>query len=538
MTAAAMVRLGLLSLLLVGEVLCLTLAFDANVISRSDLGNYLLSYSRLAPQWAAVLVGAVLIQRQIRVHPAWTAWQSAVSHHERWPTALLAHGLAFAALWALSRQIFVERAEVSTWAMGAWWTFVAITGLTWLAAISPLSAWSQAVREQRWILIAAAAAGITAITLGWAAQLLWQPLSFLTFQSTGWLLAPWFNDIEMDAGARLIRSPRFEVTIAPVCSGYEGMGLAFVFLALFIWSFRDQLRFPQALAIIPCGVAIIWLLNSVRIATLFVIGDRISPALAEGGFHSQAGWLAFLLVTLGSAGLALKMPWLARSAADSSATATAHEVSNNRSPSVAYLLPFFALMLSSMVLAVVTVDVERAYAVKVVVVAAALWGCRSAYAVPKQIPVWPAAICGVIVFLLWFIMEQPDAEAGHRLAQFVQGLSPGERRLWLLTRVIGTVVTVPIAEELAFRGYLMRRIIDRDFERVPWADCGWLSLGVSSLLFGLMHDRFLPGVLAGFAYGWLARRTAGVTAPILAHGLTNGLIAGAVLAGDAWWLWT
>ena len=38
--------------------------------------------------------------------------------------------------------------------------------------------------------------------------------------------------------------------------------------------------------------------------------------------------------------------------------------------------------------------------------------------------------------------------------------------LWLAARVLGSSIIVPIAEELAFRGYLLRRLIDSDFTLV------------------------------------------------------------------------
>ena len=37
---------------------------------------------------------------------------------------------------------------------------------------------------------------------------------------------------------------------------------------------------------------------------------------------------------------------------------------------------------------------------------------------------------------------------------------------WVAMRVFGSVLVVPVVEELAFRGYLLRRLIDADFEAV------------------------------------------------------------------------
>ena len=51
----------------------------------------------------------------------------------------------------------------------------------------------------------------------------------------------------------------FSVTIAPGCSGCEGIGLLWTFLALYFWRRRADLRFPQAFLMIPVGTAVIWL---------------------------------------------------------------------------------------------------------------------------------------------------------------------------------------------------------------------------------------------------------------------------------------
>ena len=67
-------------------------------------------------------------------------------------------------------------------------------------------------------------------------------------------------------------------------------------------------------------------------------------------------------------------------------------------------------------------------------------------------------------------------------------------------RIVGSVVAVPLAEELAFRGYLTRRLIAADFQDVPLGRLTWLSFLVSSALFGALHGRWLAGILAGMIY--------------------------------------
>jgi CAAX prenyl protease-like protein len=66
--------------------------------------------------------------------------------------------------------------------------------------------------------------------------------------------------------------------------------------------------------------------------------------------------------------------------------------------------------------------------------------------------------------------------------------------LWLTARVVGSVVIVPIAEELAFRGYLLRRVIDADFTSISPKQFTLASFLISSIAFGALHGRWLAGM--------------------------------------------
>ena len=57
---------------------------------------------------------------------------------------------------------------------------------------------------------------------------------------------------------------------------------------------------------------------------------------------------------------------------------------------------------------------------------------------------------------------------------------------------------------------------------------------VSSLLVGALHGRWLAGTVAGMCYGWALYRRGRVEDAILAHALTNTLLAAAVLILGHW----
>jgi CAAX prenyl protease-like protein len=175
---------------------------------------------------------------------------------------------------------------------------------------------------------------------------------------------------------------------------------------------------------------------------------------------------------------------------------------------------------------------------RVVLAGAALWYFRMPWMTLRWGWSWTAVGLGVAVFGLWLALEPaPPPDAGAAFTEALTGAGPWAATGWLIFRVLGTVVTVPLAEELAFRGFATRRLIAADFEAVPPGRFTWLSFLVSSVLFGLLHGRWLAGTLAGMAYALAMYRRGRLSDAVLAHALTNALLAAYVLATGSWWLW-
>jgi len=103
------------------------------------------------------------------------------------------------------------------------------------------------------------AGALVACTLGILAQKLWVPLSHWTLSVVAMMLHPFVSVLLVDPSTMTIGTPGFQVVIAPECSGYEGMGLMLAFSSAWLWFFRRQWRFPQALLLLPAGVALIWI---------------------------------------------------------------------------------------------------------------------------------------------------------------------------------------------------------------------------------------------------------------------------------------
>jgi len=329
-------------------------------------------------------------------------------------------------------------------------------------------------------------------------------------------------------------SPDFQVWISAQCSGYEGLGLMLVFITASLWFHRAEWRFPRALALIPIGLAGIWLLNCVRVAGLILIGIAGAPDIALGGFHSQAGWVTFNVVALGTCLAARRVPWLLKHGARASLSGP-----GTSNPTVPYLLPFLALLAGSMMAQLASAGFEWLYVMRVVLSAAVL-----CYFVPRYRTFdwridWRAIAIGAGVFVIWVGLEalvgtaaQADMPTALREAPARWGFA------WIALRVIGSVATVPIAEELAFRGFLLRWFDSEDFQSIRWHAVSWTAIVLSSAAFGLLHgDRWLAATIAGALYAVAYMRRGSIGDAVAAHATTNALIAATVLIAGHWQLW-
>jgi exosortase E/protease (VPEID-CTERM system) len=322
----------------------------------------------------------------------------------------------------------------------------------------------------------------------------------------------------------------FHVRVAPVCSGYEGIGLILVFLAACLVAMRKSLRFPLAFLLLPIGVLAAWSANVLRITALIVVGSRWSPELAFGGFHSKAGWILFCCVALGLAALAQRTPFSTHDGA--------REEGETWNPSAAYMMPFLAIGSAALVTELVSAGTQALYPVRVAAALIPLWIWRRGYGPIRVSLSWAPVLLGVIAFVVCDVLQEPDAgNRGEELRLEVAALGAA-RVPWMVCRVLGSVLVIPIVEELAFRGFLLRRLIGPDFTEVSLRPFDVRAFLLSSIAFGAIHQSFWAGMIAGMLYA-LAQHVRGRTSDaILAHAVTNALLTGGALLGGRWAFWT
>jgi exosortase E/protease (VPEID-CTERM system) len=525
--------LAALAAVFLAELLTLTLLFDsANAagLRRGLLGGLVYNSGAIANLVVTTAAGVLVFggRRLAREVLDSRAGRSGIS-----APALLIHFAVFAAFAMLCRTIFGAGEgpqQPDTFWILTWAGLGLSSALLLVAVAVPVRCWVAIARRVPDALAFGLAIGVGSTVIGWQAARLWKGLGAATLSASAWVLSFLHADFVCRPEEYVIGTPSFQVTVAAGCSGYEGMGLILIFLGVYLWARRSVLQFPQVLVLLPLGVALAWILNVLRIVALVEIGTRVSDRIAMGGFHSQAGWLAFIATALGLVAISRR--------SFSRVEGKAVRVAEERAV-VPYLAPLAALVGGTMLSAAFTVGFDALYPLRVAAVLAVLWLCRRGYAERLWAWSWWAFGAGVAVFLLWMALEpRPSGgEGGRALADGLSRLPAAAAGLWLAARVMGSVVLVPVAEELAFRGYLLRRLVAADFLAVDPRRVTWVAVLVSSCLFGVLHSRWLAGAFAGLVYAMVYLRRGRLGDAVLAHAVTNAMIAAAVLATGSWSLW-
>jgi exosortase E/protease (VPEID-CTERM system) len=522
-------RWAALVALLVVELLALTTRFDTDRLTGNGAWwAVVLGEAHYLPQFALTVAAALLMFGGERLRAAVTAAAAARGPHP-WAGALAAHVGGFVGVAGLALLLLEGGGG------GVAFAGLLVAGLAmvagWCLLLLPPAAWLALARGAGWPLAACALlTGVVGFGAGRVAEPLWGSMADGTLAAARTVLGLVFADVTTDPADRLLGAGGFVVRIAPSCSGYEGLGLVLAFAGLFVALRRDELRFPNALLLLPLGLAAAWAANVLRIAVLIAVGAWGWPEVARGGFHSQAGWLSFIVVALGVVAAGRRSRFFARVAA---APAT--------NPAAPFVVPLLAVVGTAMLTGAFSAGgFDVLYGARVVAAGAAVWGFRRCYAGLGWSASGAAVGIGVVVFAFWLGL---DALAGGPAGESpipagLASLPAPWAAAWLAARVAGAVLVVPLAEELAFRGYLLRRLRSAEFDAVPPTAWSWPAVLASSLVFGLLHpDRWVAGTLAGVCYSAAYARRGRLADAVVAHAVTNALLAAYVLATGTWALW-
>ena len=126
---------------------------------------------------------------------------------------------------------------------------------------------------------------------------------------------------------------------------------------------------------------------------------------------------------------------------------------------------------------------------------------------------WVAILtCGTIIPSVW-ILEQLGLETPSETQQLFEQIMRQPTGYF----VIG--ILVPLAEEMVFRGAILRTLLKIFNQR--WH---WLPIVLSALIFGAVHvnmAQFCHATLLGLLLGWLYYRTDSIVPGLVLHGVNN-----------------
>jgi CAAX prenyl protease-like protein len=158
---------------------------------------------------------------------------------------------------------------------------------------------------------------------------------------------------------------------------------------------------------------------------------------------------------------------------------------------------------------------------------------------PRQVGI--GIVVGLLVFVLW-ISPQSFLGFPARIIGFDPDVFASQPALYWVTvllRFVRLVVVVPLVEEIFWRGFLLRYLIDEKFDQVPFGTFRWLSFCVVTAAFALSHSTpdWPAAALTGALYNWAAYRTKSLTTCVITHGLTNALLGVWIMSTKQWGFW-
>jgi uncharacterized protein len=182
------------------------------------------------------------------------------------------------------------------------------------------------------------------------------------------------------------------------------------------------------------------------------------------------------------------------------------------------------------------------YPAQTILCAALLISFRREYDFDRLRQAGFAALIAVVVFIFWIspqaIFGFPPRTVGFNPLLLFNHQSP---LYWLelILRFARLVIIVPFVEEIFWRGFLLRFLIDENFERVPVGTFSWFSFSIVTLGFALSHSPpdWPAAALTGALYNGVAYRTKSLSSCILTHAVTNLLLGLWIMNTKQWGFW-
>ncbi len=155
--------------------------------------------------------------------------------------------------------------------------------------------------------------------------------------------------------------------------------------------------------------------------------------------------------------------------------------------------------------------------------------------------VWGIGI-GVLSIAIWLAPEFVVPGSKPRVDGFNPTLLEETPILWWLTviaRFLRLVVIVPLVEEIFWRGFLMRYLINPEFEKVRLGTYSHMAFWAVVVLFMLAHGvaDWPAAFVVGALFNFVAIRTRSLSTCVITHAVTNLLLGIYIMFTGKWGYW-
>jgi uncharacterized protein len=205
-------------------------------------------------------------------------------------------------------------------------------------------------------------------------------------------------------------------------------------------------------------------------------------------------------------------------------------------PWLPYVLPMGIYM--AFLLVQTNANLPWMYPLKTLTVAATLIYFRKQYEELHPGFSLLAVIIGLVAIGIWIVIDPYYPKFGSAAPFDPTILSPViHRNVFIAFRIVGAVIVVPVMEELFWRAFLIRWLVNEDFKSVAIGTFTLQSFAVTVGLFGAEHYQWLAGLICGALYNWLYYKRKDVFSCVIAHAVSNAALVAWVLARGDWKFW-
>jgi uncharacterized protein len=181
------------------------------------------------------------------------------------------------------------------------------------------------------------------------------------------------------------------------------------------------------------------------------------------------------------------------------------------------------------------------YALKTIIGAWLIWQVRPCVPEMRWNFSWEAIAAGIFVFVAWVGLDGFYPMLSQRSEAFNPIRTYGAGSILAVAfvgaRLIGSSLVVPMLEEIFYRSFLYRYLIQSDFSQIRLGHFSWKAFLMTGIIFGIGHYEWLPGILCAFVYQGLVCRKARLGDAITAHAITNFLLGLWVIFRPAYQFW-